>query len=119
VVLVNSNPIDKLEIVGLPSIPFRPCILGALRLCFCLLPEPRRPTAGGPRTPPSDRGSAALGEAAEIDPGGSTPVGWAVRGLEGLAVPCLLRATCDRHRLAPPRLSLVLGSVKKSGIQAA
>jgi hypothetical protein len=40
VVLVKADPIDQLRVVGLPSIPFRPQLLGALRVSFCFLPEP-------------------------------------------------------------------------------
>src|SRR3982750_4281071 len=46
VVLVNSELIGTLRFVGLPSVPFRRLILGALRRSFCLVPEPRRAAAG-------------------------------------------------------------------------
>jgi hypothetical protein len=108
VVLVNADPLDTLGIVGFSSIPFRSPLLGALHLCFRLLPEPRRPATGDPRTPPSARDSAALREATETHPGRSTPVGRALRGLERWAVQSLPRPTRDGDRLASERLSLIL-----------
>jgi hypothetical protein len=108
VILVNSDVIDRLGVVVLLSLPCRPPLLGALRLSFRLLPEPCGVATGNPRSLPSDRGSAALRETAETDPGGSTPMGLVMRGLEWLAVQCLPRPTRDSHRLAPQRVSLVL-----------
>ncbi len=118
VVLVNSDLADTLGIVGLPSILFRPSLLGALRVFLRLLPEPCRPAAGNPGAPPSTRRSAALGEATEAHPGGSTPVGRALRRVEPLAVQSLPRPSLHRHRLAPEGLSSLLdveGSVGKTG----
>ena len=40
--LEDSDLVDKLRFVVLPSIPFRPHILGLLRLSFRLVPEPQR-----------------------------------------------------------------------------
>src|SRR4051794_9722927 len=81
VVLVNSELTDKVRVVVLPSTPFRPPVLGALGLPFRVLPEPCRPAMGDPRTPPPDRGSAALRETAETDPSGSMLVGVVIQHL--------------------------------------
>jgi hypothetical protein len=57
----------------------------------------------------STQRSAALRQATETDSGGSVTLGLAMRGLERLAVQRLYRQSRDGHRLAPERLSLVLG----------
>jgi len=53
--------------------------------------------------------SAALRQATETNAGGSIPLGLAMRRLERLALQHLYRQSLDRHRLAPERLSSVLG----------
>jgi hypothetical protein len=115
VVLVNSDLADRLGVVVFPSISFESPLLGALRVLLRLLPKPCRPAAGNPRAPPSTRGSAALGEAAETDPGGSTSVGLVVHSLARVAVRPLLRATRDGPRLASERLSPVLNRANPTG----
>src|SRR4051794_19391264 len=107
-VLGNSNLIDKVRVGVLPSTPFRPSLLSALRVCFCLLPEPRGASTGNPGAAPSARRSAALGEAAPAHSGGSLPLGWAVRRVEGLAIQCLPRQAIDGHWLAPEGLPFIL-----------
>src|SRR3954464_11176182 len=97
VVLVNSDLADTLGVVVLSSISFRPSLLGALRLSFRLLPEPRDAAVGNPGAPPSTRHSAALRQTAQAHHGRSTLVGWAVRLVERLAVQSLPRPTRDRH----------------------
>src|SRR3954467_4684631 len=101
VVLVNSDLADNLGVAVLPSIAFGPALLGALRVLLRLLPESHGTATGNPGAPPSARGSAALRPTAETDPGGSTPVGWALRRVEPLAIPSLPRPSLHRHRLAP------------------
>jgi hypothetical protein len=73
---------------------------------------------GNPGAPPSTRRSAALGEAAETDPGGSTPVGMALRRQEQLAVRSLPRQSLHHYRLALEGLSSILdleSSMGKTG----
>ena len=52
---------------------------------------------------------SAFRQATETDTGGSMALGLAMRRLERLAVQRLYRQSLDRHRLAPERLSPVLG----------
>jgi hypothetical protein len=110
VVLANPDLIDKLRVAVYPSIPFQAPTVGSPGCVFRFLPEPRGASARDPRSPPSIQRSAALGQATtETDSGGSVTLGLAMRGLERLAVQRLHRQSRDRHRLAPERLSLVLG----------
>src|SRR5260370_28902368 len=109
VVLANSDQIDKLGVAPPPSIPWRASFVGSLGRCFRFLSQPCGASARDPRSPPSTRRSPALRQATQIDPGGSLAVGLAVRRLERLAVQRLYRQGRDRHRLAPERLSFVLG----------
>ena len=106
VVLTNSDLIDLGVAVPLP---FQTSIVGSLGCRFRVLPEPGGVAARDPRTPPSTRRSAALRQATETDSGRSIAVGLAVRSLEQLAIQRLCRQSLDRHRLAPERLSVVLG----------
>src|SRR5215471_6008893 len=107
--VANSDLIDKLGVAVPPSIPFQTSIVGSLGCRFRFLPEPGGVAARDPRTPPSTRRSAALRQATETDSGRSIAVGLAVRSLEQLAIQRLCRQSLDRHRLAPERLSVVLG----------
>src|SRR3954451_19320287 len=115
VVLVNSDLVDTLGVVVLPSIPSGSLLLGALHVFFRLLPEPHGTAAGNPGAAASSRRSAAFGEAAQAHPGRSRLVGLAVRGLEGLAVPSLPGPTCHGDRLAPERLSSLLDRENSTG----
>src|SRR3954463_8117354 len=65
VILVNSDLADKLGVVVLPSIPFGPSVLGALRVFLRLLPEPRKTAAGNPGAPPSAWRFAEVRQAAQ------------------------------------------------------
>lgn len=62
VVLINSELTDKLEVVSLPWILFRPSLLGSPCVGFRLLPEPCGPGIRNPNVSPSTRGSAAFGQ---------------------------------------------------------
>jgi hypothetical protein len=118
VVLVNSDLADNLGVAVLPSIAFGPDLLGALRVLLRLLPEPCSAAVGSSRSASSIKCSAPLRQASETDPGGSAPVGLALRSLGGLAVQYLPRPTRDGDRLAPEGLSSLLGredSVGKTG----
>jgi hypothetical protein len=110
VVLVNSELIDKLRFGVLPSVPFR----SSLRICFRLLPEPCGAAVRNPGAPPSTRDSAAFREATETHGSGSCLVGRVMRGLERLAVLSFPRPTGYGHRLALPRVSLVLDLEKST-----
>ena len=109
VVLANSDLIDKLGVVLFPSIPLRAPIVRFLDRTFRLLSQPCGASARDPFASPSTRRSAALRQATEIDPSGSVLVGLAERGLERLAIQRLYHQSLDRDRLAPARLSPVLG----------
>src|SRR5258705_11109284 len=109
VVLANSDQIDKLGVAVPSSIPWRASFVGSLGSCFRFLSQPCGASARDPRAPPSTRRSPALRQTTQIDPGGSLAVGLAVRRLERLAVQRLYRQSRDRRRLAPERLSFVLG----------
>ena len=109
VVLANSDLIDKLGVVLFLSIPIRAVIVRSLSRGFRFLPEPRGAPVGDPRAAPSTRRFAALRQATQTDTGRSVVVGLAVRRLERLAIQRLYRQSRDRHRLAPQRLSSVLG----------
>jgi CubicO group peptidase (beta-lactamase class C family) len=109
VVLANSDLIDKLGVVLFPSILLRAPIVRSLDLTFSLFSEPGGASARDPRPSPSTRRSATLRQATQTEPGGSVLVGLAERSLERLAVQRLYRQSLDRHRLAPARLSPVLG----------
>ena len=109
VVLANSDLIDKLGVVVFPSILLRAPIVRFLDRTFRLLSEPGGASARDPRPSPSTRRSATLRQATQTDPGGSVLVGLAERSLERLAIQRLYPQSLDRHRLAPARLSPVLG----------
>src|SRR5215472_8014731 len=109
VVLANSDLIDKLEVVLFPSISLRAHIVRSLDHVFRFLSEPCGASARDPRPSPSTRRSATLRQATQTDPGGSVLVGLAERSLERLAIQRLYHQSFDRHRLAPARLSPVLG----------
>ena len=66
-------------------------------------------SARDPRSPPSARRSSALRQVTEADTGRSLAVGLAVRRLERVSVQHLYHQSFDCHRLAPKRLSAVLG----------
>src|SRR5215471_10630277 len=105
----NSDLIDKLGVAVLPSIPIWAPVVRSLDCVFRFLPESDRAATRDPRAPPSTRCPAALCQAAETNPGGSITLGLAVRRLERLAIQCLYGQSLHRHRLAPGRLSSVLG----------
>ena len=109
VVLAKSELIDNLEVVIYHSIPVRALIVLSLGGVFRFLPEPWGAPAGDPRSPPSTRRFAPLRQATQTDTGGSAVVGLAVRCLERLAIQRLYGQSRDRHRLAPGRVSSVLG----------
>ena len=109
VVLANSDLIDKLGVVLFPSIPLRAPIVRFLDRTFRLLSEPGGASTRDPRPSPSTRRSATLRQATQTDPGGSVLVGLAERSLERLAIQRLYHQSLDRDRLAPERLSPVLG----------
>src|SRR5215831_6457727 len=109
VVLANSEVIDKLGVGVLPSIPIWAPVVRSLDRVFRLLPEPGGSPTRGPRAAPSTRRPAALRQATETNPGGSITLGLAMCRLERLAIRRLYRQSLHRHRLAPERLSPVLG----------
>ena len=109
VVLANSDLIGKLGVVLFPSIPLRAHFVRSFDHVFRFLSEPCGASARDPSPSPSTRRSAALCQATETDLGGSVPVGLAERSLERLAIQRLYHQSLDRHRLAPARLSPVLG----------
>src|SRR5215831_9649390 len=109
VVLANSDLIDKLGVVLFPSILLRAPSVRFLDRTFRLLSEPGGASARDPRPSPSARRSSAFRQATQTDPGGSVLVGLAERSLERLAIQRLYHQSLDRHRLAPARLSPVLG----------
>jgi hypothetical protein len=74
-VLANPDLIDKLRVAVYPSIPFQAPTVGSPGCVFRFLPEPRSASARDPRSPPSTRRSAALGQATEPDSGGSVTLG--------------------------------------------
>jgi len=98
-----------MEVVIYHSIPVRALIVLSLGCVFRFLPEPCGAPAGDPRSPPSTGRFEALHPATQTDTGGSVVVGLAVRRLERLAIQRLYHQSRDRHRLAPERLSSVLG----------
>ena len=109
VVLANPDLIDKLGVVVRLSLPFRGPAVGSFGRRIRFLPEPRGASVRDPCAPPSTRRSAALRQATETDACGSVTLGLAVRRLERLAVQPFYRQSRDRYRLAPERLSAVLG----------
>src|SRR5262245_661633 len=109
VVLSKSDLIDNLEVVIYHSIPIRAPFVRSVTRGFRFLPEPRVAPIGDLGPPPSTRRFAALGQATQTDTVGSVVVGLAVRRMERLAIQRLYRQSRDRHRLAPERLSSVLG----------
>ena len=117
-VLVNSDLVDTLGVVVLPSISYGPSRLGSLHLCFRRFPDPRGTAAGNPGAAPSARRSAALREEAPTHSGGSLLMGWVVRRVERLAVQSLPGPSLHRYRLAPEGLSPLLdreSSIGKAG----
>jgi hypothetical protein len=108
VVLVNSDLADTLGVVVLPSIFFGPNILGALLVLLRLLPKPCSTAVGDPGVAPSARRSAALGEAAQTDPGGPIALGLALHRLGELAIQPLPRPTCYGAGVAPESVPFVL-----------
>ena len=82
VVLANSDLIDTLGVVILPSIPLRALIVRALGSYFRFLPEPCGASARDPRPASPTRRSATLCQATETDFRGSILVGLAVRHLD-------------------------------------
>jgi hypothetical protein len=115
VVLVNFELADKLRVVDLHSVPFRPPLLSASRVCLRVLPEPCGAAIRNPGAPPSTRRPAAFREATETHGSGSCLVGRVMRGLERLAVLSFPRPTRDGDRLASERLSLVLELESSTG----
>ena len=109
VVLAKSDLIDKLEVVLFPSIPLRTPLVRSFDRTFRLLSELCCAAARDPRAPPSTRRPPALCQATETDPGGSITLVLAVYRLERLAIQRLYPQSLNRHRLAPERLSPVLG----------
>ena len=108
-VLANSDLIDKLGVVVFPSIPLRAPIVRFLNALFA-----------------SFRSRAALQleilalrhqlgvlqrsvQRPKLTPADRVLVGLAERSLEPLAIQRLYHQSLDRHRLAPARLSPVLG----------
>src|SRR5215469_1850152 len=81
-VLANSDLIDTLGVVILPSIPLRALIVRALGSYFRFLPEPCGASARDPRPASPTRRSATLCQATETDFRGSILVGLAVRHLD-------------------------------------
>ena len=105
----NSDLIDKLGVAVLPSIPIWAPVVRSLDRTFRFLPEPGRAATRDPHAPPSTRRPPALCQATETDPGGSITLVLAVYRLERLAIQRLYPQSLNRHRLAPERLSPVLG----------
>ena len=106
VVLAKPDPIDNMGVAVYTSIPVGAFIVRSFGRCFRFLPEPGVASAG---SPPSTRRSAAVRQTTQTDAGGSLAVGLAMCRLEQLAIQRLYRQSRDRDRLAPERLSLVLG----------
>ncbi|MBV9224950.1 MAG: hypothetical protein JOY85_13015 [Acidobacteriaceae bacterium] len=94
----------NLGFVILSSTPTRAYTFGTVRDSLGILPNPGGAPGRDSRPSPPTRRSAALGEAAETDPGGSTPVDLDLCRLEGMAVPRLSGPSGDRDGLAPERL---------------
>jgi len=109
VVLAKPDLIDNLGVALHPSIPVRTFIVRPFGRCFRFLPEPGGAAARDPRAPPSTRRSPAVRQTPQTDPGGSMAVGLPMCRLERLAVQRLYRQSRDCDRLAPERLSFILG----------
>ena len=73
-VLVNAEILINLGFVILSSTPVRAYTFGTVCDSFGILPKPGGAPGRDPRPSPPTRRSAALGEAAETDPGASIPV---------------------------------------------
>jgi hypothetical protein len=105
----KSDLIDKLGVILFLSIPLRTPVVRSFDRTFRFLSEACGASARDPRAPPSNWRYAAFRQATETDTGGSMTPGLSVRHLERLAVRRLYHQSLDRHRLAPERLSPVLG----------
>jgi hypothetical protein len=106
VVLKNLDLIDELEVAFFLRFPFGHLLSALLAAVFASF---RGRAAGNPRAPPSTRRFAALRQVTQTDTAGSVVVGLAVRRMERLAIRRYHRPGRNRHRLAPERLSPVLG----------
>src|SRR5215468_6249194 len=100
--------------MGLACLPSNPPFGGQPRFTCCPLPcrqpqIPSRTPSGELGAPAPTRRPAAVGEAAEPDVSGSTPLGVAVQDLGRLAIGACHRQTAYRDRLAPARLPPLLG----------
>ena len=105
---VNSDQIDKLEVVAHPSIAVRALIHRAHCLSCRFVSEPGCTPAGDSRTAPSNRRPATLREAAAADARRSILVGMAVYDLAGVEVWRLHHASLHGSKLASQGLSPVL-----------
>src|SRR4030095_10763436 len=104
--IANLEPHENMGLACLPSSPpfggQRVSRVGRYRVGNLQIPS--RTPSGELGAPASTRRPAAVGEAAETDVSGSTPLGMAVRDLGRLAIGACHRQTAHRDRLAPERL---------------